>query len=453
MRKKQILSVMLVIMIIICPIVSMTSVQGIDNIHTFILGDVNGDGVVSVKDATAIQRALSEFDTLSEDALVRAKVTKGEKLIISDATEIQRYLAEFENSYDIGKPIVEDIPSDKPQLIVENVSANPGDTNVAVTISVKNNPGIASLAFDVNYNTNALTLNDFSYNEEVVNGSSTVPFNANAFPTCLSMVNGTKNITGDWTFATLYFDVKDSAKGIYDISLTYDAENIYNIDENNIMFYVVTGSVQVTSSDDTTEPKQEHTVTFKDSNGSIIEEQIVKDGETPIYPDPPVVPGYVFKGWDKTIDKVTEDTVITAVYEPITDGPAFVIDNVSAKAGKKNVAVNVAVKNNPGIASILLEIIYDKDNLTLTNFTYNDEALAGSSTVPFNEKAFAPCLNMVNGTKNIQGDWIFATLYFDVKDTAKGSCSITVNYDEDNVYNIDEENILFEITSGSINVE
>ena len=79
--------------------------------------------------------------------------------------------------------------------------------------------------------------------------------------------------------------------------------------------------------------------------------------------------------------------------------------------------------------------------------------LAGCSTVPFNANAFAPCLNMVNGTQNVQGDWIFATLYFDVKSTAIGSCPITVSYDEDNVYNIDEDNIPFIITGGAINVK
>ena len=452
MKKKQSLATMLAILILVCLIASVLPVQGFVKGGKTILGDVDGDGRINVRDVTQIQRFLANLTTPTEDELTRAKITGGAVLCIEDATELQRFLAEFGNPYFIGDELPGN-PEGTPQLIVEKVKAKPSDTNVAVTISVKNNPGIASLAFDVNYDTNALTLTNFAYNETVISGSSTVPFNANAQPTCLSMVNGTKNISGDWMFATLYFDVKPSANGKYAISLSYDDDNIYNIDETNIAFEVVAGEIDITGSAEPSQPQETYTVTFKDNDGNVITEQTVNNGEAPVYPEAPQKEGYVFKGWDKTVDAVTGDTVITAIYEAATDGPTFVIDNVEANAGATNVAVSVAVKNNPGIASILLEIVYDKENLTLTNFAYNTNALAGSSTVPYNANAFAPCLNMVSGTQNIQGDWTFATLYFDVKDSAKGSCPITVSYDEDNVYNIDEENIPFAITSGSINVK
>lgn len=430
----------------------MLSVQGV-NQNFYIIGDADGSGIVSITDVTLIQKILVNSVTPTEDMLKRAIVTGKDYLSIDDATAIQKYLAMYKNTYSIGKKIYIDEQENQPQLVVNKVKAKPGDTNVAISVAVKNNPGIASLAFDVNYDTDALTLTNFAYNESIISGSSTVPFNASAQPTCLSMVNGTNNITGDWMFATLYFDVKPSANGKYAISLNYDDDNIYNIDETNIAFEVVAGEIDVTGSAEPTQPQESFTVTFKDSEGNVITEQTVKNGEAPDYPDAPQKEGYVFKGWDKTVDAVTGDTIITAIYEAATDGPTFVIDNVEAKVGDTNVAVNIAVKNNPGIASILLEVVYDKENLTLTNFAYNTNALAGSSTVPYNANAFAPCLNMVSGTQNIQGDWTFATLYFDVKDNAKGSCPITVSYDEDNVYNIDEENIPFAITSGSINVK
>lgn len=453
MKKKHMLSLMLAIMIIICPVVSMLSVQGIDQSRSYLKGDANSDGKVDIRDVTAIQRHIAESELLSGNQLLAADANGDGALNIIDATSIQQYLAEYDVPYHIGERIVIDVPSDNPQLIVESVTANPGDSNVAVTVSVKNNPGIASLAFDVNYNSEDLTLTNFTYNNEVVNGSSTVPFNADAHPTCLSMVNGSENVNGDWVFATLFFNVKDSANGNYFITLSYDEDNIYNIDETNISFDVVAGTITIGGTTVTTELKQEYTITFKDSNGNVISEQTVQEGDTPTYPEPPTIEGYVFAGWDKTIDAVTGDTVITAIYEEESDSPSFIIDSVDAHPGDTNVAVNVAVKNNPGVASILLEVVYDKDNLTLTNFTYNTEALTGCSTVPYNANAFAPCLNMVNGTHNVQGDWIFATLYFDVKSTASGTCPITVYYDEDNVYNIDEDNIPFTVTGGAINVK
>lgn len=453
MKKKQMLSLMLTILIIICPIVSMLSVKGIDQSRFYLKGDVDNNGVVDIRDVTEIQRILAELEPATDDMILRAKVTDDDELNIADATAIQMFLAEYGNPYSIAERINVDVPSDNPQLIVDSVTANPGDSNVAVTVSVKNNPGIASLAFDVNYNTDILTLTGFTYNTDVTNGSSTVPFNTNAQPTCLSMVNGSTNINGDWVFATLYFDVKDSANGNYFITLSYDEDNIYNIDENNVTFDVVAGIITVGDTTEPTVPNREYTITFTDSNGNVISEQTVQEGGTPTYPEPPAIEGYVFVGWDKTIDTVTGDTVITANYEKVSNSPAFVISSVDAHAGDTNVPVNVAVRNNPGVASILLEVVYDKNNLTLTNFTYNTEALAGCSTVPYSINAFAPCLNMVNGTQNVQGDWTFATLYFDIKSTASGTCPITVSFDEDNVYNIDEENIPFTVTGGAINVK
>lgn len=455
MKKKMILSLMLTLMVLMCPVGSVLSAHGVDQ-SFYIKGDVDGNGVVSISDATLIQKILAQIVKPTDDMLKRAKVTGKKDLTIDDATAIQKYISKYKNVYSIGEKVYNINPETQPQLVVDKVSSTPGATGVAINVSVKNNPGIASLAFDVEYDTNAMTLTNFSYNENIVDGSSTVPFNPKAQPTCLSIVNGSKNINGDCVFATLYFDIKDSAKGKYPITLKYDKENIYNIDEQDIEFDVVSGEIAVSSGSDATEPatqQKEYTVTFKDSNGKTISEQTVKNGEMINYPDPPAIDGYVFTGWDKVIDTVTGDTVITAVYEKATNGPAFVIDSVDAEAGGKNIAVKIAVKNNPGVASILMEIIYDKDNLTLTNFAYNTDALAGCSTVPFNANAFAPCLNMVNGTQNVEGDWTFATLYFDVESSASGTYPITVSYDEDNVYNIDEDNIPFAVTSGAINVK
>ena len=59
---------------------------------------------------------------------------------------------------------------------------------------------------------------------------------------------------------------------------------------------------------------------------------------------------------------------------------------------------------------------------------------------------------MVNGSANIEGDFTFATLYFDVSDKATGTCPISVIYEEENVYNIDETNVSFEIINGAITI-
>ena len=71
---------------------------------TVILGDADGDGSVTIFDATAIQRYLAEMPT--EKFVEAAADADGDgSVTIFDATAIQRYLAEMSANPNIGKPI------------------------------------------------------------------------------------------------------------------------------------------------------------------------------------------------------------------------------------------------------------------------------------------------------------------------------------------------------------
>lgn len=128
--------------------------------------------------------------------------------------------------------------------------------------------------------------------------------------------------------------------------------------------------------------------------------------------------------------------------------PTFVVETVSAKAGDKDVAVNVLVKNNPGISSIALQVVYNETELSLTNYIFNENI--GGQYAPFNAAAYPPKLVWINWSENVEGDWIFATLYFAVSDSADGKYNIKVTYNPEDIYNIDEQNIKFEIIDGGI---
>lgn len=60
-----------------------------------ILGDVNGDGMVTVSDATAIQRYLAELESIPEERMTCAMVSENDELNIASATLIQMYVAEM----------------------------------------------------------------------------------------------------------------------------------------------------------------------------------------------------------------------------------------------------------------------------------------------------------------------------------------------------------------------
>lgn len=69
--------------------------------ETYMIGDADGDGVVTILDATSIQRLLVGFTVASFNK--KAADIDGDGLDITDATKIQRFLAEFIDPYHIGE--------------------------------------------------------------------------------------------------------------------------------------------------------------------------------------------------------------------------------------------------------------------------------------------------------------------------------------------------------------
>ena len=62
-------------------------------------GDVNGDGVINVKDATLIQKHLAKLQLISEDNIPLADLNGDGKITVTDATFIQKKLAGILKSY------------------------------------------------------------------------------------------------------------------------------------------------------------------------------------------------------------------------------------------------------------------------------------------------------------------------------------------------------------------
>ena len=60
-------------------------------------------------------------------------------------------------------------------------------------------------------------------------------------------------------------------------------------------------------------------IIFKDYDGVIIKTAIVKEGDTIIYPQTPVHENLEFKKWDPYVEEATQNIVINAIYEAITE--------------------------------------------------------------------------------------------------------------------------------------
>ena len=71
-----------------------------------ILGDVDDNGKVNIKDATMIQKAVAKIISLTDAEQIRADVNADTKVNIKDATAIQKYVAKIETGLPIGEKIV-----------------------------------------------------------------------------------------------------------------------------------------------------------------------------------------------------------------------------------------------------------------------------------------------------------------------------------------------------------
>lgn len=75
---------------------------------SYVLGDADGDSVITIRDVTAIQRVLAQLDADPKGNVKRrGNVTFG-TFDINDATALQSYLAEFSTPYTIGRTYIYD---------------------------------------------------------------------------------------------------------------------------------------------------------------------------------------------------------------------------------------------------------------------------------------------------------------------------------------------------------
>lgn len=63
--------------------------------QSILIGDVNGDGVISVADAVALQKYIIKSESLSDEQLAVADTDGNGDVNIKDVTQIQKYLAKF----------------------------------------------------------------------------------------------------------------------------------------------------------------------------------------------------------------------------------------------------------------------------------------------------------------------------------------------------------------------
>ena len=72
---------------------------------TVMLGDANGDNLITVADATLIQKSAVGLDTIADKYIKAADVDGNGDINIKDATLIQKYIAGIQIEYNVGSAI------------------------------------------------------------------------------------------------------------------------------------------------------------------------------------------------------------------------------------------------------------------------------------------------------------------------------------------------------------
>ena len=162
-------------------------------------------------------------------------------IVLSDGTEI-------DVGY-VGVSTTDPIPNPEPSIteptiMVSNATASAGATNVEITVAVKNNPGVTSLLMKIAFDDSALDLVSMTYNTAI--GGTGIPNATTSSPVTAYWADGFNDVTGDWTFVTLTFNVSSTAAaGDYAITVTYNADDVYNAAEDNVEFAIINGKITV----------------------------------------------------------------------------------------------------------------------------------------------------------------------------------------------------------------
>ena len=138
------------------------------------------------------------------------------------------------------------VESQKMNVNISSVSGMPG-SEVQVTVSLDNNPGISSLRAKVSFDKEIVSLKSIEYNT-AFGGQAQQPENFNS-PVTLQWIDFVKSCNLEDVFATLTFEIKSDApeNAVSEIDFSYDPDDIYDFSETNIPVEVNTGSITVVS--------------------------------------------------------------------------------------------------------------------------------------------------------------------------------------------------------------
>ena len=208
------------------------------------------------------------------------------------------------------------------------------------------------------------------------------------------------------------------------------------------------------SSEPTASPTGPFKVKFVDYDNTVLKEETVEIGKAAVAPNVPKRIGYNFQSWDKAYDNVTEDLIVTAMYEKDMTS-AIIVGDVKTFPGAKTVQVPVYINSNPGILGMTLGIDYNDKILTLTDAS-NGDALKDALVMTKANILKNNCKFTWDGesiTKDNVKDGVMLLLTFDVsEEAAEGEYDIGFYYNSGDIVDGDLMPIDLELRNGTITI-
>lgn len=130
---------------------------------------------------------------------------------------------------------------------VGSLTAYPGDT-IEIPVSLRNNPGVTSFKLTVHYDDTLLSYQSLAFDEALtaIEGSKTLVNAEQSGQVTLTWVATGSNYSGSGNVAVLTFKVNAAQENTNtQLSVTYDEDDVFNIDFVNQHFLAKAGSVQV----------------------------------------------------------------------------------------------------------------------------------------------------------------------------------------------------------------
>lgn len=161
----------------------------------------------------------------------------------------------------------------------------------------------------------------------------------------------------------------------------YDFKGLYTDEELTNKFDVTTPITESITLFTEYSPKK-YNVIFQMQDGTELDTQTVEYMQSATAPDTDVVPGYVFGGWDKEFDCITDDTVITGKYFKESEYARIFLDKANINIYQGNSVSLIATISPSNLTDEKIEWTTSDSSVVIVDDTGKVTAVAaGTATI------------------------------------------------------------------------